>query len=278
MKKFWDPSSFSSVCRAGGTLFCLPVLVLTACWADFPESLLKSPNSAAGKDARGVGSGDFRLHARVDYLGIPHDGFNPHRDVRSGSCQPNTFLRCADRHLLIHCNSRGTGTTATDCRPFQCDAKNKKCTDCIQGYPSQCKNGNERRCNASGYWETIACKSGCDTATGTCCEDRDKDGVSTCDNDCNDDPDKRGRYVYPGQIEFFDESADDSFDYDCNNKEELELLDLLNCIEVDGTCTGNGWIGSVPYCGVLAAYGVCDSPIGHGRCNFKRTNKTQRCR
>lgn len=88
------------------------------------------------------------------------------------------------------------------------------------------------------------------------CADRDRDGVSTCDGDCND----ANPSVYPGQLSFFDH-ADPvvGFDYNCDGAEEREHDAAVDCKAAQGICGGDGWAAYVviPGCGEEASFVAC---------------------
>jgi hypothetical protein len=93
--------------------------------------------------------------------------------------------------------------------------------------------------------------------------------------DCNDTHPS----VFPGQTVFFTAPAGGSFDYDCDGATTAEIADTLVCGAGLGTCGREGWLGSVPSCGVTAELGVCELDLELRRCVPEGAGfRTQACR
>jgi hypothetical protein len=88
------------------------------------------------------------------------------------------------------------------------------------------------------------------------CTDRDGDGTSPCQGDCDDSQ----AAVHPQQRDFFAWPATSgSFDYDCDGQQELERPEPLAC---DNGCKGNGWLGAVPGCAESGTWARCRKRTG----------------
>lgn len=105
------------------------------------------------------------------------------------------------------------------------------------------------------------------------CVDRDNDNHSTCEKDCNDND----RRVFPGQVEYFEEASEGSFDFDCDGAPERELTDFANC-QSAGDCKGDGWKpgDEIPACGERSAFITCRQ--AGANCKENNSTRTQRCR
>jgi hypothetical protein len=107
--------------------------------------------------------------------------------------------------------------------------------------------------------------------------------------DCLDRPDTVAMQVSPAQSAFFPapycrSATACSFDYDCNGTEERQLTTVFSGCRfrvIGATCSGDGWAGGVPACGVEATYVDCTVGVGLGGallCNERRTMQRQACR
>lgn len=108
------------------------------------------------------------------------------------------------------------------------------------------------------------------------CRDEDGDDFTTCERDCND----RSADVNPGQTRFFTSPAGESFDYNCDGREEPELTQVVSCVLEGEQCVGEGWQDGPPKpgCGETAGYYGCQLQAG-SKCTARRTgDRTQACR
>ena len=105
------------------------------------------------------------------------------------------------------------------------------------------------------------------------CVDGDGDGVESCDGDCNDSD----KAAYPGQTQYFTSPHSGGFDYNCDGRETPELVDLVQCQDVTGTCTGAGWRDAVPECGASGMFTECQ--VKAAKCTeHPAGQKAQPCR
>lgn len=82
-------------------------------------------------------------------------------------------------------------------------------------------------------------------------------GAAESGNDCDDnDP-----LVHPGQTSYFTQPAKNTqkFDYNCDNLAERRWPNEEDCAydPKTGGCTGEGWVGIVPQCGVTGFFSQC---------------------
>ena len=105
------------------------------------------------------------------------------------------------------------------------------------------------------------------------CVDRDGDGVTTCDNDCDDDQ----RDIHEGQRAFFEEPLGARrFDYNCDGEEERQETAIADCREEGDGCAGEGWSESVPDCGESGTYDTCQ--LTGKKCTPRGEERIQSCR
>ena len=212
-------------------------LLITAavagCWADFPDSRL-------GRDGR--------VDGPIWSDGATFPDGPPAPDKYH--CTPGAFISC-DGKQLKKCNAAGDGLTTIDCSPAACDTSLARCTQCDPAQAPTCSNSSVVACTSDGVTQTTACPLGCQG--GQCCVDVDKDAYSACSGDCNDnDP-----LVNPKQTTFQTAPSNGSYDYNCDSTEEQQYAALVSCAMVAGVCTGSGWEGTVPACGVDGSFADC---------------------
>ena len=108
------------------------------------------------------------------------------------------------------------------------------------------------------------------------CLNADLDGWTTCQGDCNDgDPS-----VFPGQASFFTlPSSGGSFDYNCDGKQEQQITALWTaCTGFAPGCTGHGWKGGLPPCGVAWTWVTCKGTTPGSPCAASQSASIQACR
>jgi hypothetical protein len=101
-------------------------------------------------------------------------------------------------------------------------------------------------------------------------------GFALTSDDC-DDTDER---AFPGQLGYFSTSRPGgSFDFDCDAKEDKEIvnIDPRYCLCGNGNCSvTRGWKDAVPECGVSQDYSWL--PVSSVSCEIAYVTKIQGCR
>jgi hypothetical protein len=136
---------------------------------------------------------------------------------------------------------------------------------CGNGIDDNC-NGTENEINATGcinyYHDADGDGYGGSFYPTECwCDPGGNSGMLnvTLGGDCLDNNMPQSTSVHPGQTQYFDvDRGDGSFDYDCNNSEDMFNTDMADCgLAWYGTCDvdGAGWKGSIPsYCGAIGEF------------------------
>lgn len=282
-------------------------LLLSGCWADFPESRFSLNDSTVTRpDSRRDGSrpdqgpGDLPTGEARDLMtkdtpttdsdlpvsDLPGDALVsdlPKPDVLKPdllkpdvlkpdvfSCTPGAFIRCATSKTLSRCNSNGDGVISINCGAASCVVSLQRCDQCDPASAPTCQGASVRTCSINGLFTTTLCALGC--KDGACCVDGDKDG-SSCD-DC-DDADKN---AFPGQTSYFAvPRVGGGYDFNCSGTPEREFPNLVACVGAGGNCGGDGWVGSVPACGQAGQFATCLKDAGN--CvQQTATTQTQTCR
>lgn len=276
-------------------LLCMAVLA-QGCWVEFPDSRLDddaglrrdssrvdvavadAPTRDAPRDQRtpdGPSMDRGGAEAAVDGPDPDTPGGDA-IDDQGVNCQPNEFMRC-DGDLLVTCNEAGTGTESVLCAQG-CSEVLRRCRECDPDtYKPRCQTVDRSwiaiTCDPDGLIETVACEDTCEE--GVCCADGDGDGQSTCQGDCDDGDDR----AFLGQEGYFTTPRDDgSFDFDCNDIEEMIIDKVHDCPR---TCPDAGWVSRVPQCGEEGKVLQCRlSIIGPNlRCQTgEAQDTTQACR
>lgn len=93
-------------------------------------------------------------------------------------------------------------------------------------------------------------------------------------SDCDD----RDAEAHPGQSAFFDRPSQGtaSYDFNCDGREEPQVLDLLPDCSSAGPCKGEGWVGRVPACGEAGEFGSCEKKVPD--CVATTQQRIQSCR
>jgi hypothetical protein len=116
--------------------------------------------------------------------------------------------------------------------------------------------------------------------------DGDGDGESAsslgaCGLDCND----ANKDVFSTQTMFFTTAYPGtttpvSFDYNCDGKNEQQSTTLVRCMNVDTVCTliNEGWVSTVPACGVTGKYATSCRRVLTSGCIPVSADKVQACR
>jgi len=128
------------------------------------------------------------------------------------------------------------------------------------------------RCTTIVYRDSDGDGHGDPTAGKTMCVAK-QEGYVDNKTDC-DDGDSR---VHPGQQSYFDtrSAGVQSFDYNCDGKEDPQFTATVACLKDGGSCTGEGWETTVPGCGQEASFVPCKA----GSCTPEpATTKKQTCR
>jgi hypothetical protein len=69
-------------------------------------------------------------------------------------------------------------------------------------------------------------------------------------------------------------AGQDAFDYNCDGVSELQYPNPTGCL--DG-CTGSGFLGEIPSCGVFGDFHMCRL-LGMGICEYSNSWSRQPCR
>lgn len=217
------------------------------------------------------------------------------------SCTPFSFVSCQSDQLMLRCGVKGKGVETVPCT-HGCNSTTQQCNQCIPSGPAFCSKDVKVVCSATGELSKETCKYGCHAGQCKDCtkkvffKDADADGFGdssetklACElpdgysanyKDCDD---ALGE-VRPNQTSFFKDPVPGtkSFDYNCDNKAELERPTgtLGSCARVGAMCVGSGWLLLVPPCGGAGFYMEC-TPKGSSPkdgCKENLAGAVQRCR
>lgn len=217
-----------------------------------------------------------------------------------GRCAGETCVRC-ESHKTFRPGSQARVDLSLG--PASACTPSKKvpaaCTSCLPGPDAYCDGARRVTCSAAGQPKLETCPNGCEGGSCQGCTNKtyyqDKDNDSYGDDsakvvqctppagsaqrggDCDDTNAK----VHPGQQSYFTEpvGGSSSFDYNCDNKDELQYPNPQNC-SLDAKsdqCVGEGWMVLAPACGKTGFFAGCkkSGPI----CDLNLpTKKTQACR
>lgn len=267
-------------------------LLGAACTDENPPPLYSDMKAADGK-APTDGLADAKPTKDFSGEGKPTDA-----RADAFSCSPGAFLSCKSSSQMTKCDPSGKGTLVVDCSPYQCDATSKRCNQCDPKSQATCQGNDLVSCTADGLLVKTACPNGCQNGACVSCtkkpyyKDSDGDGygnpgvkVDECaqpagfvanSSDCDDSD----AAAHPGQTAFYlvPTKGTNGFDYNCDGVEQQELPSLSACKVAGVTCTGDGWVSSVPACGKAGTWGQCSYQALPPSCSLQTSSKLQACR
>lgn len=172
-----------------------------------------------------------------------------------------------DVDCMFSCHTHADCATVP-CATSTCDAATHACTPPVA---MTCPPGDD--CGAYV----------CNDATGMCDHfehDSDLDGYPACGGDCFDED----GLVNPGQVMFFAMSYRNAmtmttWDYNCDSRNELRWPGRFGSCSSTGptACTGGGWGGATPDCGIEGSWVTCAARSGGG-CMTSALPRRQECR
>ncbi len=205
--------------------------LLPCCWADFPQERLNQDASAP--------------------LDVP--------SVDRSSLDQSTIdqdMPVLDRDMAVSDQDLASG----DLAPTVDQPRPDISVSCDPLDPPWCEFQVLVTCTPAGETQASPCPLGCEA--GECCTDSDNDQAVRCKTsggDCDDlDP-----LVFPGQTDFFEaQRGDGTYDYNCDEQDEPELVEQIDCQKYLGDCIGDGWVGNVPDCGEWGSFSGCTKVSG----------------
>jgi len=199
-----------------------------------------------------------------------------------GRCGNDSCVRCAAQGTVKLGSTKDIDLALKPVVACAATHVTAPCGRCLPGPDAYCDGTHRVSCLASGNAERQACPESC--TDGVCTPGcttifyRDVDGDTFGDStaqkaacarpagyaerggDCDDgDP-----AAYPGQPAFFVQPSKTkkTYDYNCDQVDEMEYSKTYNCRMEGGACVGSGWLVLVPGCGQIMAFVACTDQGG----------------